>query len=403
MRTHPRLRAAALAAFLLAPAAAASAQQAVRLPAADRALAARPAAVFTLAAGEHFTDASGVAFDRDGRLYVLDRQAARVAVFDAQGRFVRVFGRRGRGEGGMVAPLRVAVTPDGRVVIPDLAQRAFLVFSADGAFRGSVPFPVRNGLVGRVLLGHPAGGVISTVQQVAGMGGDGGVENNTLAVVLQPLDGGRASTLFRVEEEGGDPHGGGSRGGAPPAAVSVNGPAVFSPRLHAAVFPSGAVAVAHTAGYRVAVSAPGRAGAVRVIERAIQPRRVSEDDRRRARELRVAEAGAGGVVIVGGPNGGGPSREALAAQARNLAFADVVPVIEGLGVDGEGRLWISRAAPRVGDPGPIDLVSEQGAYLGTLRGLALPAAFGPGRAAWIERDGDGPARVVVRSVPREWR
>ena len=92
MRTHSRLRAAALAALLLAPAPAASAQQAVRLPAADRALAARPAAVFTVAAGEHFTDASGVAFDRDGRLYVLDRQAARVAVFDERGRFVRAVG-----------------------------------------------------------------------------------------------------------------------------------------------------------------------------------------------------------------------------------------------------------------------------------------------------------------------
>ena len=399
MRTHPRLRAAALAALLVAPAAPAAAQQAVRLPAADRALAARPAAVFTVAAGEHFADASGVAFDRAGRLYVLDRQAARVAVFDERGRFVRAFGRRGRGEGGMVAPLRVAVTPDGRVVIPDLAQRAFLVFSGDGAFRGSVPFPVRNGLVGRVLLGHPDGGVISTVQQVAGMGGEGGgVENNTLAVVLQPLDGGRASTLFRVEEEGSDPHGGVSRGGAPPAPVSVNGPAVFSPRLHAAVFPSGAVAVAHTARYRVEVRAPGRTGAVRTFERAIAPRAVTEADRRRAREL---QSGGGNVVVVGGPAGGGPSRAAL--PAGGMAFADVVPVIEGLGVDGEGRLWIARAAPRVGEAGPIDVVSEQGAYLGTLRGLSLPAAFGPGRAAWIERDGEGPARVVVRSIPRELR
>jgi hypothetical protein len=48
-------------------------------------------------------------------------------------------------------------------------------------------------------------------------------------------------------------------------------------------------------------------------------------------------------------------------------------------------------------------VTADGRYLGTVRGLRLPAAISAtGRAAFLERDGDDVERVVVRQLPAGW-
>ena len=65
------------------------------------------------------------------------------------------------------------------------------------------------------------------------------------------------------------------------------------------------------------------------------------------------------------------------------------------------RLWVERVGPVWGQPGPIDLVSPDGAYLGTIDAdrTRLPAAFGPGGlAAFIELDALDVPTVVVRRI-----
>jgi hypothetical protein len=82
-----------------------------------------------------------------------------------------------------------------------------------------------------------------------------------------------------------------------------------------------------------------------------------------------------------------------------LLFADAIPVIAGLGVDWDNRIWVERSA-RPGEDGPIDVVDAEQRYYGSIPadGPRLPAAFGPnGLVAYIERDElDVPSVRVMR-------
>jgi hypothetical protein len=106
-----------------------------------------------------------------------------------------------------------------------------------------------------------------------------------------------------------------------------------------------------------------------------------------------------GSAVVISPHGGGHGLPAglLDRQVDAMQFADVIPAVQGLAVDRAGHLWVQRTGARWEEPGPIDLLTQQGAYVGTLTGVALPAAFAEGRAAWIELDAEGVQRVA--SIP----
>ena len=68
----------------------------------------------------------------------------------------------------------------------------------------------------------------------------------------------------------------------------------------------------------------------------------------------------------------------------------------------EGRIWVQRRGEEPGSPGPIDVLTSDGRYVGTLAADAttVPDAFGPnGMAAFIEFDEFDVARVVVRRLP----
>lgn len=79
----------------------------------------------------------GVAVDRDGSVFVLDRQNHRVVVFDSTGRAGLIFGGEGDGPGELRSPRTMAVDPDGgRVRILDYARAGFVVFSGEGQYVG---------------------------------------------------------------------------------------------------------------------------------------------------------------------------------------------------------------------------------------------------------------------------
>ncbi|HET7460719.1 MAG TPA: hypothetical protein VFJ82_05710, partial [Longimicrobium sp.] len=201
--------------------------------------------------------------------------------------------------------------------------------------------------------------------------------------------------------------------------VRMLGPPEFSPLTLWGALPGGGVALTHTQLYTVKVfDARGRA--VRFIQRPVRVRRPTERDRERARQ-QVRErmrSGRGMITITrtqGGPGGGGPRigggagggggipRQEIENRVRELQFADTVRTIQGMTVTPGGKLWIERTPANIGDPGPIDIVTADGRYLGTVRGLKLPAAVSAtGRAAWLERDEDDVEHVIVRQLPAGW-
>ena len=88
---------------------------------------------------------SGIAVDRAGTVYVSDRGATKVWVFDSLGRSLRGIGRKGEGPGEFTSPTGLAVGPDGRLWVRDVTRISR--FAADAAtgrltrYEASVPGP----------------------------------------------------------------------------------------------------------------------------------------------------------------------------------------------------------------------------------------------------------------------
>ncbi|HEU4562719.1 MAG TPA: 6-bladed beta-propeller [Longimicrobium sp.] len=422
MNSHP-VRRAVLALFLTAvPLAAAGAQQVVRLPEQDRPLAGRVPTVFSVGAmegqsWEMLSNAEQAVFDRADNLYVLDRGNARVLVFDRAGRFVRQLGRKGGGPGELEVPVSVAVLADGSVAVLDLAHQNVSLFGADGRFRRTVPWNQGWGL-GRAMAGEPRGGVLALLRP--GLSPEAlrsGNPPRTQTISRVALAGnGAATRLLEIPDATVVQTSGSNSGNQRSFNVRMLGPPEFSPLTLWGVLPGGGLALTHTQLYTVKVyDATGRP--VRVIQRPVRVRRPTARDRERARERMRAQlrSGRGMVMVtrqVGGPGGGGaPPRgsggglppEQIEQRVREMQFADTVRTIQGMTVTSSGKLWIERTPPNIGAPGPIDVVTADGRYLGTVTGIRLPTAISAtGRAAWLERDEDDVERVVVRQLPAGW-
>lgn len=87
----------------------------------------------------------------------------------------------------------------------------------------------------------------------------------------------------------------------------------------------------------------------------------------------------------------------------NMRFYSEVPVIADLRTTWEGTLWIQRSAePGTEEPGPIDVLTPNGRYVGTIAPdvLVMPDAFGPGGlVAFVDLDEFDVPVITVRRLP----
>jgi hypothetical protein len=394
MENVPRLanlrsaaRRAGVAAALAACAPGAAAQAALTLPAQDRALRADGTAVFTVAPAAGAQPVAA-AFDGSENLYVLDRGRGVVVVYDGAGRELRRLGRPGE----MASPVAVAVAADGTVVVLDVA-RGLLAYAPDGRLGATLHVPGLDSHDTRgVLYAHPRGGVVVAARPA---GADRAPRQDPLrtstALAWYRLDGSapRELRVARAQAEAvpGDVQSSGTGGG-----MRMNAPLrpVFAPEVRWAVLSDGGLAVAESETYRLALAAPG--GGVRLLRRALQPRRVTPADRERFLGRRAPGAGATA------PAGGSMT---LQIDPGAIPFAPVMPVIQRVAADPAGRLWIQRAGPVWGEDGPIDVLRADGSYLGTLAASPMPAAVSRGGLAAYLAPATG--RVEVRRLPSALR
>jgi hypothetical protein len=373
--------------FAALPGTPVNAQEIVTLPAADRALSARIQPLFSVGRAdgrdwEVFGSIGAVAFDGDENLYVLDRQNARVSVFDSAGRHVRTFGRHGGGPGEFGRPLSMTVLPAGQVVVSDVTRSTFGIFGRDGSFRRSEPFAQGSLVVGSQLAAHPRGGVVSRAIGNPGSSDPAALGDETL--LWHRLDAGSATTVYTVRTRR-------DRGVSRP---------VFSPGTHFALLSSGHVAIVTEETYTIRV-ADSQGRVTRILRRNIPPRRVTARDREHELERRAAAYARPGGLVVVGAGGELPAgmRAEMAAALQNVDFASVMPVINDVRADARGNLWVERSGPSPDRSGPIDLISPEGEYIGTLAGLALPQAFSRrGRIAQVRKNALGVEEVVVQRL-----
>ena len=79
-------------------------------------------------------DPTDIDVDNNGNIYVLDRKAFHIKVFDKEGQFLRTIGKKGQGPGEMQRPRDIDITPQGELLINDGATRRLLFFSLEGNF-----------------------------------------------------------------------------------------------------------------------------------------------------------------------------------------------------------------------------------------------------------------------------
>jgi sugar lactone lactonase YvrE len=80
----------------------------------------------------NFAKPVGVAVDKDSNLYVSDTWNNRIQVFDADGNFIRTFGKAGDGVGYFSRPKGLAIDADGHVWVTDGMQQRVQVFTPEG-------------------------------------------------------------------------------------------------------------------------------------------------------------------------------------------------------------------------------------------------------------------------------
>lgn len=77
---------------------------------------------------------TNAAVDKDANLYVTDTWNDRVEVFDADGEFIRAFGKNGDGAGRFTRPKGIGIDSDGHVWVADAVQDTIQAFTPEGQF-----------------------------------------------------------------------------------------------------------------------------------------------------------------------------------------------------------------------------------------------------------------------------
>ncbi len=367
---------------------------------------------------EIFGRIQSVRFDADGNLHIFDRQADRVVVMGGDGGFLRTVGKPGEGPGEFSSLIGLSVFRDGSYAA--ISFGSIHRFDVEGEFTGTVPADASTGIPLRAQA-LPDGRLLSTNtfrmnMPIAGRSVSLSTNEDSEGrpIEIFSLDEGASELLYtawELPEEDGNSSEMSVSGSSAAVSISMQmkPPRAFVPGLHVGVLSDGRVAVVDSVGYRVKLV--GMDGSVTgTVERPIAPTLVTEaimelerERRRAAREEGNESAEGGSFIAVSGSRSSGSasatvssinpddvqSIDVMGGSIEDMTFADEIPVIDDIAVDWENRIWVERTGENGQGPGPIDVMTPDGRYVGTLPidGLRIPRAFGPnGLMAYVELD-----------------
>ena len=305
-----------------------------------------------------FSDIRGIQAAGNGDIYVLDQQAVEVRVFDSEGRYLRTIARGGRGPGEIIEANGILLSGDTLLWMHDHGQYMIIGVDPQGTEVRRFPKPVDQ-----------YGGYWSGTFDAAGRYwreishrddastyADEGVNTNTAREYYKSYDlsSGAVDSVFL-----------GANTSRSYSYVDAGGTGFlripFQSGNLSAVNPAGGFWHAHGASYRI-VRTGEDGDTLLVIEAGLPVQRVTAADRSSYVERMVERQ---------------PDLRRH-AEAVAALMPDVKPILTGLLVDDEGRLWVERATPAE-VPAFYDRFSEDGDYLGSVR-----LAFEPGRRIWVQ-------------------
>ncbi|MCJ7581651.1 MAG: 6-bladed beta-propeller, partial [Candidatus Aminicenantes bacterium] len=83
---------------------------------------------------EMFQNIVSLVIDDAGNIYVLDKKAANIKIFNKDGNFLKIIGRRGEGPGEFIAPEKGSLSSNNELYIYDWGRSIIQVIDTDGKF-----------------------------------------------------------------------------------------------------------------------------------------------------------------------------------------------------------------------------------------------------------------------------
>lgn len=314
-----------------------------------------------------FGDVSGLAVDRQGRLYVADRMTSTVRAYSQAGEPLAVIGSEGEGPGEFQSPMALAAGPEGTLVVADLDGLTLMAPPAPGALptepagtwsypgyaqiyrplrvdcRGTVYFPDQRSPADLPVTRHYY--LLVELEE--------GVRDTLRVPELEGLPG--ATPFLRTGPGGGRMVPGADR---PP----------LSPTPSWDVTPGGTLLLGEARAYRLALlSATG--DTVRTFGRAMERRVIPGGVRRESAAALQAR-----LDTLPGPIS---DVENLPPDVAEVRLPERYPAHLEVRAASDGRVWVER--PPLEDrpeDTPYDVFDASGVYLST---VVLPVRFAEGR------------------------
>ncbi len=329
-----------------------------------------------------FGSVRSVHFDAQSNFHIFDSQLDHILVVGSDGSLVRTVGGRGEGPGEFGNVTTAIVARDGSYTVMGFTQIDLL--DPGGDFVRRVTMDMATTGIARADMALPDGRLVAL--DILGLGDldDRHYEEQGRPVHLFPLDGTEPELLYTAWElpEENDDESELSGDFESGMRMRVAAGRAFEPRLDIDLLTDGRLALIDSIGYRVKlIDLDG--SVVGTIERPIAPLPVDDAIREAERERYREATSRQSALTTNLPI------QIDQAGVEERTFADEVPVLWGLKVDWEDRIWVARRGPTGQEDGPTDLVTPDGNYIGTLppEGLRTPDAFGPGGLlAYIESD-----------------
>jgi hypothetical protein len=183
----------------------------------------------------------------------------------------------------------------------------------------------------------------------------------------------------------------GGGGGSNRTMLVMSMPAQYVAQLRWAAFSDGGIAVIDTDRYEINLVDPD--GRVRlVLARDVPAWQVGDAEkeaaRERTRKSQLTVTGGGGGVIDMGP--------IIERQLASMTFAETVPRIADIAIDGQDRIWVGVSLTNPGETDRVDIYAKDGKFLGSVAGMKVPDAFlKDGRLASLVKDPDTDVQQVA--------
>jgi hypothetical protein len=329
-----------------------------------------------------------LAGDESGGLYVIDQTGKRVLGYDPAGKFTGSWGREGSGPGELMMPTGLGVgRGDTLWVLDGSNQRVTLLPRDPAAEPTSIPFPPGSSMMGGRIVPVRDGAYGVFAMFSFRPGDDAGPPPRPLVHLSR--DGVASDTVWeapapkfdRIEVTSGN------------RVMVMMAQQSFAPGFHWTRFSDGSFAIADGPEYDIRIVGPDGAERYRV-RRSPEARLTTAEDQDFERD-RLREASVQGNF----PG----AEEMMEKRLEALTFAERVPRITGLAIDGRDRLWVGVSETRPGETDRIDVYSADGELLGEIAGPEFfpDLLYADGLVARITADDLDVQQIVVYELVEE--